>query len=143
MVGVFPWFISEHARGIEVALVQDYMDAKKNTLYLVMVGAALSVIVLSLAGVATITGALPRHASLNNESAASAEQVCRRCGVIESVWNISEGRTTLDADASQVRYAVRVFMEDGTYRTLYYSDRPVFNAGERVKVSDGAIILSN
>lgn len=119
------------------------MDAKKNTLYLVMVGAALSVIVLSLAGVATITGALPRHTSLNSESAVSAEQRCRRCGVIESVWNMGDESATLDADASQVRYAVRVFMEDGSYRTLYYSDPPLFNTGERVKVSDGAIILSN
>lgn len=119
------------------------METKKNYLYLVMVAAALAVIVLSLAGVATITGVLPLHASRSNELAIPADQGCRRCGVIESVWSMAEAQTAPEAEASQVRYAVRVFMEDGSYRTLYYSDPPVFHMGERVKVSDGAIILSN
>jgi hypothetical protein len=116
------------------------MDANKNYLYLVMVAAALSVIILSLAGVATITGVLPlRDTGTGMVIAPDVEQGCRRCGMIESVWSMDEDATA--ADPSQLRYAVRVFMEDGNYRTLYYSEPPVFQTGERVKVSDGTLIL--
>ena len=116
------------------------METNKNYLYLVMVAAALSVIILSLAGVATITGVLPlRGADSDKVAATDVQEGCLRCGVIESVWSMDEGRIV--AKPSALRYAVRVFMEDGNYRTLYYSETPVFHTGERVKVSDGALIL--
>jgi hypothetical protein len=119
------------------------MKAKKNHLYLIMVAAALSVILLSVAGVATIIGVFPlARPDASDPFVAPVQQDCVRCGVIESVWDLDQARSSVDGDAAaQVRYAVRVFMEDGNYRTLYYNDPPVFQTGERVKVSDGTLIL--
>jgi hypothetical protein len=118
------------------------METTKNHLYALMLVAAAAVIVLSLAGIAAITGMLPISASgradVNN---APARQDCYRCGVIESVWSMDESRALPEREESKVRYAVRVFMEDGNYRTLYYSEPPLFQTGERVKVSDGTLVL--
>jgi hypothetical protein len=120
------------------------METKQSHLYLVMVGAAASVIVLSLAGVAAVTGVLPIAATSTSDfNKPAQQQVCQRCGVIESVWSMEdeESKPKPLSDEDKVRYAVRVFMEDGRYRTLYYSEPPLFQTGERVKVSDGALVL--
>lgn len=122
------------------------MDIKESYLYVMLVGAALAVIVLSVAGIATITGVFPgRESATESVATADAWPECARCGVIESVWNMrgDVNEAELPSDESRVRYAVRVFMENGTYRTLYYSELPLFNTGEKVKVSDGALILRN
>ncbi len=117
------------------------METRKNYLYALMLAAAASVILLSLAGIAAITGVLPMHDSSTGDSNSRSEQeVCYRCGLIESVWSMEESLPH-PSDESTVRYAVRVFMEDGNYRTLYFSDQPLFQTGEKVRVSDGTIVM--
>jgi hypothetical protein len=37
-------------------------------------------------------------------------------------------------------FVVTVHMENGTVRTIYESDRPSFNIGERIKLVNGSVI---
>jgi outer membrane lipoprotein SlyB len=43
---------------------------------------------------------------------------------------------------SSVHYEVRVRMQDGTYRTFYYSSAPAFVVGSKVKVVNGQVVAA-
>ena len=90
---------------------------------------------------------------------------CPDCGVVDSIMpghgrqaatgitpalaTGSEGATILkvagrageEQDASrEVGFVVTVHMENGTVRTIYESERPSFDIGERIKLVNGAVI---
>jgi hypothetical protein len=60
----------------------------------------------------------------------------------------SEGATILkvsgqadeQARSGRSGFVVTVHMENGTVRTIYESERPSFNIGERIKLVNGAVI---
>ena len=91
--------------------------------------------------------------------------VCADCGVVDSITARqaspaasgiagslaagSEGAMILkvagpagDEEGKSVRsgFVVTVHMENGTVRTIYESDRPSFNIGERIKLVNGSVI---
>lgn len=90
--------------------------------------------------------------------------VCPDCGVVDSITSGqskpvaagtapsismgSEGATILkvsgqadeQARSGRSGFVVTVHMENGTVRTIYESERPSFNIGERIKLVNGAVI---
>jgi hypothetical protein len=91
------------------------------------------------------------------------KQTCPDCGVVNSIdprhaTKVSVGFNLAPAFASPaenimktasegssntaptVGFVVRINMENGTVRTLYETERPEFNVGERIKLVNGAII---
>ena len=91
------------------------------------------------------------------------KQACPDCGVVNSIdprhaAKVSVGFNLAPALASPaenimktasegssntaptVGFVVRINMENGTVRTLYETERPEFNVGERIKLVNGAII---
>ena len=110
-------------------------------LYPLMLIAAIAVIVFSVAGIATMMGWMPSALSNDADPAraqpapafrlaqprvVTAATDCRDCGVVESVRAVEKS----------VNYAIRVRMNDGTYRTLYERARPVLTVGQKVRVTD-------
>lgn len=96
---------------------------------------------------------------------ARRKPACPDCGVVDSIIpghgkqaatgithalaTGSEGATILkvagkageEQDASRsVGFVVTVHMENGTVRTIYESERPSFDIGERIKLVNGAVI---
>jgi hypothetical protein len=70
-------------------------------------------------------------------------------GIIRSLATGSEGATILkvagkagdEQDGSRTAgFVVTVHMENGTVRTIYESERPSFNIGERIKLVNGSVI---
>ena len=96
---------------------------------------------------------------------AARKPVCPDCGVIDSIipGNArprstgitrslpagSEGATILKVagqagdepeGSGRVEFVVTVHMENGTVRTIYESERPSFNIGERIKLVNGSVV---
>ncbi len=70
-------------------------------------------------------------------------------GIIRSLAAGSEGATILkvagqtgdEQEGSRtVGFVVTVHMENGTVRTIYETERPAFNIGERIKLVNGSVI---
>ena len=70
-------------------------------------------------------------------------------GIIRSLASGSDGATILkvagqaddeQAESGRAGFVVTVHMENGTVRTIYESERPSFNVGERIKLVNGAVI---
>ncbi len=54
---------------------------------------------------------------------------------------VGNGTQRQDAgNANTAGFVVRVHMENGTTRTIYETERPAFNVGERIKLVNGAVI---
>ena len=97
----------------------------------------------------------------------SRKAVCPDCGVVDSITTGnarpratgiarslsmaagSEGATILKVGgqmgderggSGRVEFVVTVHMENGTVRTIYESERPSFNIGERIKLVNGTVI---
>ncbi len=95
----------------------------------------------------------------------SRKAVCPDCGVVDSIipGNArsratgiarslaagNEGATFLkvagqpgdeQGGSGRVEFVVTVRMENGTVRTIYESERPSFNIGERIKLVNGSVI---
>lgn len=76
--------------------------------------------------------------------------ICPVCGVVEAVrpYEIRTIGTTVPGDAAgadanlvpRTAYRITVRMEDGSYRALSHPTRPVFKAGDRVRIADGALV---
>jgi hypothetical protein len=116
-------------------------------LYSLMLIAAIAVIVFSVAGIATMMGWMPAALSSDADSArvqpAPASKLvrprvvttatdCRECGVVESMRAVGKS----------VNYEIRVRMNDGTHRTLYERARPALTVGQKVRVTDRAVIVA-
>jgi len=96
---------------------------------------------------------------------AARKPVCADCGVVDSilpgrtrmpaggvVHSLAIGsetatflRTTGEASGEQdasrtMGFVVTVHMENGTVRTIYESERPPFDIGERIKLVNGSVI---
>ena len=73
----------------------------------------------------------------------------RATGITRSLAAGSEGATSLkvagqagdeQGGSGRVEFVVTVHMENGTVRTIYESERPSFNIGERIKLVNGTVI---
>ena len=142
-------------------------------------GAAVSVMALSIAGVAAITGYLPT--SKAEKSAVALPKQCFDCGVIVSVKQMEvKGKgtgigaiaggaagavvghelgggkdlaTVIGAGAGAIagheverevrttkRYRVEVRMDDGTMKSLTFSQPPAWKSGDRVRLENGKLL---
>ena len=77
---------------METKVLAKKIFGRNGILYPMLVIAAVSVIIFSAFGVATMTGLLPRadsmndpHAMTKNRVASGADKACNNCGVIESI----------------------------------------------------------
>jgi hypothetical protein len=137
-------------------------------LYPMMLIAAISVIVLSVVGIATMMGWMPGALSghdgsgraagvpLANPGADRYLLTCDNCGAIESVHPIELGRGRERAAAvtpgsgpgkeigksakPAVVYRITVRMNDGTTRTFIEPSKPAVGIGEKVRVSERGIV---
>lgn len=91
---------------------------KSSILYPTMLIAAIAVIILSVLGIATMTGHMPSALSKN----AGHE--------IEQGMNKS------------VSYQVRVRMNDGTYRTFYGRSQPALAVGQKARVTSKGVVAA-
>jgi len=116
-------------------------------LYPLMLIAAITVIVFSVAGIATMMGWMPAALSSNADPAQAlpvpasklaqpraviAAADCRDCGVIEFMRAVE----------NSVNHEIRVRMNDGTYRTLYERVRPGLTIGQKVRVTNRGVIAA-
>ena len=77
---------------METKVLAKKIFGRNGILYPMLVIAAVSVIIFSAFGVATMTGLLPRadsmndpHAMTKNRVASNADKTCSNCGVVESI----------------------------------------------------------
>ena len=117
-------------------------------LYPLMLIAAMTVIVFSIAGIAAMMGWIPGALSSGAErvktmpaTAVSPQATpripadgaaCPDCGVVES----------LRAMDKSLHYEIRVRMSDGSFRTLYEAARPAVRVGQKVRVTDRGVIAA-
>jgi len=109
---------------------------------------------IGLLGVAGMQGWLP----LAEDDAAI--QVCGECGTIEAVHAVETPIAAVDPDAAgadsvidgsetepvaQVSYVyeITVRYEDGTTAVFNQAEPPIWQAGDKVKIVDGMIVLSS
>ncbi len=124
-----------------------------------VLGAAASVMVASLVGAAAIGGLLPNARSDKTEAPApksapvadstrqdaprlaAHEAGCASCGTVESIHAVELKGNALERKVSKrYSYRIKVRMDDGTFRAVSQIDAPALEAGERVRVRDGAVI---
>jgi hypothetical protein len=110
-------------------------------------GAAVIVIVLSVMGIAAITGMIPGTIAQQDARDVAAGGVlpvvvaelrCENCGVIEDVRTYS-GNTVARKIDRDLRYRITVRMQDGT-RLLTETSVPDFAVGDHVSVSGSGAI---
>ena len=59
----------------------------------------------------------------------------------EAILKVAAGNAVEEVGESRkAGFVVTVHMENGTVRTIYESDRPPFDIGERVKLVNGSVI---
>jgi len=127
----------------------------------VVVGAAASVVVVSLVGIGALAGLAPfassdRSRALPERAAKSAgavtetprtvarperigaPQLCAKCGVVESVRAFGVKGEAGDRDETVYRVTIR--MDDGSYRTISHPVAPGYSIGEKVRLIDGAVV---
>jgi hypothetical protein len=137
-------------------------------LYPMMLIAAISVIVLSVVGIATMMGWMPGALSGHDASGRAAGVplanpgadryllTCDDCGTIEAVRPIELGRGREPAAAGApgsrpgkeiersakpaVIYRITVRMNDGTTRTFIEPAKPALGVGQKVRVSERGIV---
>ncbi len=113
-------------------------------------GAAVSVMILSLVGIAAVTGMLPGAVSQKSADITPGpvdpKAACPSCGTVESVRAIEvHGETGIPGGVSpasaekRVVYRVTVRMDDGSFRTVSQATAPAFAVGDKVRVVQGAI----
>jgi hypothetical protein len=127
-----------------------------------LVGAGVSALVGSLAGIATMAGWLPTSGAPGLDqpaprasapmalgpAPAAHDGACGTCGVVESVRAVRSGRDAdgrpmaggPPADEKRMSYRVTVRMDDGSYRTLPHAAPPAVAVGDPVRVADGAVV---
>jgi outer membrane lipoprotein SlyB len=147
---------------MESSMLNMKVWSRNGLLYPMLVIAAISVIVFSVLGVATMTGLLPRAESMNNARATNdghtmtqpgkhvsgnVDPACANCGVVESIVPVEvkaggafTGNEIEKNRQKAVRYQVWVRMRDGTSRTSYLSSAPAFETGDKVKVGNGQVV---
>lgn len=99
-------------------------DKRPGLLYPLMLIAAITVIVFSVAGIATMMGWMPTALS---DSDPAAKASCVNCGVVESI---------------SVKYPIRVRMSDGSRRTSYQRTQPALSVGQKVRVTEQAVVTA-
>lgn len=123
---------------------------KHGILYPLMLIAAITVIVFSVVGIATMMGWMPATLSRGKVAApagpdagrpARPAPLCDNCGVIESVRELRV-KDEVTNMKSGVSYQIRVRMSDGSARVFHESARPVLAVGEKVRVSDRGIVAA-
>lgn len=100
------------------------LEKRTGILYPVMLIAAIALIVLSVAGIATMMGWMP---SALSDSDPAAKASCVNCGVVESI---------------SVKYPIRVRMSDGSRRTSYQRTQPALSVGQKVRVTEQAVVTA-
>jgi hypothetical protein len=133
-----------------------------------VLGAAVSVVIVSLLGAVAISGLLSSPHSEKSEASApknrlaaeltipERESVCASCGTVEAV-RVVEVRgniapTILGAAGGvlagngvernvqkRVSYRVTVRMDDGSFRTVSQPTAPTVAVGDRVRIANGAL----
>jgi len=146
------------------------MDASSLRAWLppLLMGAGVSALVGSLAGIATMAGWLPTNGAPGPEltsartsappergpTLAPHDGTCATCGVVESVRAVRSGRDAVgsrDADSrlvaggppageKRMSYRVTVRMDDGSYRTLSHAAPPTVAVGDPVRVAEGVVV---
>ena len=129
----------------------------------ILVGAGISALVGSVAGIATMAGWMPPLGTPAADRAAAragappllghvlapSDGTCATCGVVESVRAVQGGRDVnrgRDAvvrrapDEKQMSYRVTVRMDDGSYRTLPHAAPPAVAVGDPVRVAEGTVV---
>jgi outer membrane lipoprotein SlyB len=107
-------------------------------------GAAVAVMVVSVLGIAAITGLLPGAVSQKSASVApsvggdASAAVCSICGTVESIRSV-EVRGEATAGHPALVYRVTVRMNDGSFRTLSQATAPAFAVGDKVRVMQGTL----
>lgn len=188
------------------------LEKRTNLLYPLMLIAAVTVIVFSIMGIATMMGWLPSAQSKSdpapgtdavvtteaapapgrpaaadavNASRATPAPGCVNCGVIESIRVVESkgkgsglgavtggvvggilgnqvgggsGRTVMTVVGAgagayagheieknvkrSTQYQIRVRMSDGSDRTFYQQSQPVLGTGQRVRVTEGGLVVA-
>jgi hypothetical protein len=112
-------------------------------------GGAVLVIVLSVMGIAAITGMIPGTIAQQDVRDVAgggvlpilvAELRCENCGVIEDIRTYA-GNTVAGKIDRDLRYRITVRMRDGT-RLLTETSLPEFAVGDYVSVSGSGVIVS-
>jgi outer membrane lipoprotein SlyB len=106
------------------------MEASLARSHPLIVGAALAIILLCLAGAAAITGLLPVAVSQRSDStapAAGAVPACAACGTVVARQQMN--RSTA--------WRITVRMDDGSHRTLSQPELPAVAVGDAVRIADG------
>lgn len=139
-------------------------EQRPNKTHPLILGAAASVMLVSLVGVGTIAGVIPTADELRTvagteksgraPSGGSRElhivpsAACASCGIVEAQRTVEikgDAATASNVDADQplakrFAYRVTVRMEDGSYRTVSQASAPAFAIGDRVRIVDGALV---
>ena len=129
------------------------VEKRPDILYPVMLVAAITVIVFSFAGIATMMGWLPgaqsqgrplersesparRPAAESPRAAAPAPAApcADDCGVVESIRAVEAKR--------EGSYQIRVRMSDGTTRTFHERAQPALAVGQKVRVTGHGVIAA-
>lgn len=130
-----------------------------------VVGAAATVVIVSLLGIAATAGRVPLAGSLPLQKAqkpagnpveptrpASAPepsaptQPCATCGTVESVraLEVKGGAAAGHEFEKQVSkntvYRVTIRMDDGSYRTISQPTVPGYGVGEKVRIIDSSVV---
>lgn len=83
----------------------------------------------------------PAAAGVRAPAAAAAVEPCVACGVVETVRAVPvRGSGESAAAGPRTAYRITVRMEDGSYRTLSQPEQPALAAGDRVRVTGGAVV---
>ncbi len=115
--------------------------------------AAAAVAVLSLVGIAAVSGGWPRALSQKNSSSIEAPAgdsnaaSCPVCGTIESIRAVEvydglgavAGTTPAGESGPRHVYRVTVHMDDGSFRTVSQSAPPALAIGDKVRLVQGAV----
>ena len=146
------------------------MDAPSIRAWLppLLMGAGVSALVGSLAGIATMAGWLSPNGATGPEltlarasappergpTLAPQNGACATCGVVESVRAVRSARDATgsrdaasrlvaggpSADEQRTSYRVTVRMDDGSYRTLSHAAPPAVAVGDPVRVAEGVVV---
>lgn len=100
-----------------------------------IVGAALAIILLCVAGAAAITGLIPGAVLPGGDTAPARAGApgCAGCGTVVAIQRMSP--------SSAWRITLR--MDDGTYRTLSQPEPPALAVGEIVRITGGRALPAN
>ncbi|MBI2960392.1 MAG: hypothetical protein HYY28_08775 [Betaproteobacteria bacterium] len=121
-----------------------------------VLGAAVSVVAVSLMGTAAVVGILPSAPSAKTDvtvarsvpaahgraAEAGPAGACASCGTLAGVRSVDmpAGNEIERTAKKRVSYRVTVHMDDGSFRTISQPKPPAAAVGERVRIVNGAVV---